>query len=186
MKCDLVPRNLEKGVARRVEDACRKWLDDWVATGEKTNPEPGVSVTSCKPKKPWQVKDAMLGGKGWPCAGEMGVDVASTKILLYRITDKSEDDGFRGPASTIPCGWFIAQGELDAMAEGRYGVLDTVDLECSVRKLKRAVGASRGSWTLFCPHPSLSFLTPLAKQGSSSLGASAAPVEPFPKRGDQS
>lgn len=47
-KYDLLPAEVMKDVARRLEDACRTWLRDWSEDGKTVKIEPGVSLTSCK------------------------------------------------------------------------------------------------------------------------------------------
>lgn len=126
-KCDLLAGDVMKAVARRVEDACRKWLNDWAGTGKKLNIEPGVSLTSCKGKTTGGKVRAWLHGKErWLCDRGIGLDGASTASLLHRITHKSPEDGYRGSGTTIPRGWLIAQHVLDAMAASRYGVMWTL------------------------------------------------------------
>lgn len=124
-------------MARRVEDACKQWLNDWAKAGKKVNLEPGVSLTSCNRRTTkGKLSAFMIGGKGWACDRGMGLDGASAKSLLYHITHKSEDDGHRGTATAIPRGWLIAQGMLDALAESRYDVLQTLWIGQLVRQVE--------------------------------------------------
>lgn len=124
-KCDLLPEKVMKDVARRLEDACRKWLENWAETGKKINIEPGVSLTSCKPRGIYsKAKDRWQKSKDrWQCDRGKGLDGACTTSLLYRITHNSQGDGHRGTGTTIPRGWRIAQHVLDALAKGRYGLM---------------------------------------------------------------
>lgn len=112
-KCDLLSGDEMKDIGRRMDHACRAWLEAWANVGRTVNIEPGISLTSCRGHGlASEVIALFLGGIWWSCDQGMGLYGVSTESLLNRITCGREE-------ASIPRGWFIAKHFLDALDERR-------------------------------------------------------------------
>lgn len=97
-KCDLAGGNAcETG--RRIEEACRTWLTDWVRDGmQPVRVEDGVCLTSCCVK----VEDGVCcsgfsrqgndssGRGGWTCDWGDSADEDPSPSLLHRLVNKRD------------------------------------------------------------------------------------------------
>lgn len=100
-KCDLV-QGMASGVARRMDTACRSWLNSWSSHGMNyVCVEDGVSLTSCV---------ATAGNNH---------DGGGLEHILERVIYKPHGRGPRGASMVLPYSWHIALVVLRALERGR-------------------------------------------------------------------
>ncbi|CAN0189484.1 unnamed protein product [Scytosiphon promiscuus] len=133
-KCDLAGGNPGE-TGRRIEEACRTWLADWVRDGmQPVRVEDGVCLTSCCVR----VEDGVCcsgfskrgndrGGnhsleRDWACDWRDNTDENPSPSLLHRLVHKSDGSGLRGAQMVLPRSWDIALTFLEALEHGRNPV----------------------------------------------------------------
>eukprot|EP00752_Nemacystus_decipiens_P012229 g10841.t1 len=140
-KCDLAGGN-PRETGRRIEEACRTWLADWVRDGmEPVGVEEGVCLTSCCVRVEDGVCCSGFSKRGndssgnhassgaWACDWRDSAGEASSPGFLHRLVNKPDGGGLRGAQMVLPRSWDISLTGLEALELGRDPV------EMIVRKL---------------------------------------------------
>lgn len=130
-KCDLAGEN-SREAGRRIEEACRTWLADWVRDGmQPVRVEKGVCLTSCCVR----VEDGVCcsgfskqgsdgsgnhsSNRDWPCDWRDNTDETPSPSLLHRLVHKRDGSGLRGAKMVLPRSWDVALTVLEALEHGR-------------------------------------------------------------------
>ncbi|CAN0228431.1 unnamed protein product [Scytosiphon promiscuus] len=130
-KCDLAGGN-PRETGRRIEEACRTWLADWVRDGlQPVRVEDGVCLTSCCVRMEGGVCCSGFSKRGndrrgnhslerdWACDWRDNTDENPSSSLLHRLVHKSDGSGLRGAQMVLPRSWDIALTFLEALEHGR-------------------------------------------------------------------